>query len=133
MSRQNVEIVRRAYEAYNRGDIDGIAADFAPDCEYVPSGALPGGRDIIRGPEEYKRYIGWLQSEFDDASAEIHELVDAGDTVLASLTLRGRGRQSGVPAGWALWQLWTFQDGKVIHGRGFTSRDEARDAAGLSK
>jgi ketosteroid isomerase-like protein len=133
MSEPNAEIVRRGYEAYNRGDIDGTAADFAPDCEYIPSGALPGGRDIIHGPEEYKRYIGWLQSEFDDAHAEIHELVDAGDAVLASLTLRGRGRQSGAPVGWALWQVWTFQDGKVIRGEAFTSPDEAREAARLSE
>jgi uncharacterized protein len=132
MSEENVEIVRRGYEAYNRGDLDGVAADFTPDCEYIPSGALPGGRGIIRGPEEYKRYIGWLQDEFDDAHAEIHELVDAGEAVFASLTLRGRGRRSGAPAGWALWQVWTFQGGKVVRGEAFTSRDEAREAAGLS-
>jgi ketosteroid isomerase-like protein len=33
MSKENVEIVRRAFEAYNRGDIEGAVADFAPDCE----------------------------------------------------------------------------------------------------
>ena len=36
MSQENVEIMRRAYAAFNRGDIDGMVADVAPDFEYVP-------------------------------------------------------------------------------------------------
>jgi ketosteroid isomerase-like protein len=32
MSGENVELVRRAYEAFNRSDIDGVVADLAPDC-----------------------------------------------------------------------------------------------------
>ena len=31
MSQENVEIVRRGYEAYNPGDLDGAVSDFAPD------------------------------------------------------------------------------------------------------
>ena len=42
MTQENVEIVRRAYEAFNRGDIDGALADLASDFEYTPSGAIPG-------------------------------------------------------------------------------------------
>jgi ketosteroid isomerase-like protein len=30
MSEENVEVVRRGYEAFNRGDLDGMVADFAP-------------------------------------------------------------------------------------------------------
>ena len=32
MSGENVEIIRRAYEAANRDDVDSAVADFAPDC-----------------------------------------------------------------------------------------------------
>jgi hypothetical protein len=41
MSEENVEVVRRGYEAFNRGDLDGMVADFAPTFEYVASGAVP--------------------------------------------------------------------------------------------
>jgi ketosteroid isomerase-like protein len=41
MSQENVEMVRRAYEAYSRGDIDGAVADFAPDCRYTAAGIIP--------------------------------------------------------------------------------------------
>ena len=60
---------------------------------------------------------------------EIGELIEAGDQVLAELTLRGRGKQSGVEASWDVWQLWTVQDGKMVRGEGFTSREEALEAA----
>ncbi len=51
--------------------------------------------------------------------------------MLAAVTVRGRGKQSGVETTWDLWHLWTLQDGKVVHGQGFVSREEALEAAGL--
>jgi ketosteroid isomerase-like protein len=102
MSQENVEIVRRAFEAFNRDDVDAAVADFAPDCEYIPSGAIPGGAGVSRGPEGYKRWASWLRDEFDDAHLEIHELIDAGDHVWVSLTARGRGKQSGAETSWHL-------------------------------
>ena len=54
MSQENVEALRGAFEAYNRDDLDAAVANIQPDCEYVPTGALPGGRDVVRGPAGYK-------------------------------------------------------------------------------
>ena len=133
MSQENVEIVRRAFEAYNRGDLDAAVADFAPDSEYIASGAVPGGRGVYRGPEGYKRFVAWLRDEFEDARVEVDAITDAGDQVLVSVTTRGRGRQSGVEASWNVWQVWTLRDGKIVGGLGFTSRAEALEAAGLSE
>ena len=44
MSKDNVEVVRRAYEAFNRGDRDAAVADVAADCEYGASG---GDRVVV--------------------------------------------------------------------------------------
>jgi ketosteroid isomerase-like protein len=132
MSEENVESMRRAIQAYNRGDIDAAVADITADCEYVPTGALPGIRDVLRGPEGYKRIIAWLRDAFEDAHIDV-ELTDAGDQVLARLTARGRGKQSGAETAWEFWQLWTYRDGKAVHGRGFTDRAEALEAAGLEE
>ena len=131
MSQENVETLRRAYEAYNRGDLDAAVADISPDSEYVPIGAVPGFRDALPGPEGYRRILAWLRDAFDDAHVDA-ELTDAGDQVLASLTVRGRGKQSGLETTREFWQVWTFRDGKAVHGRGFMDREEARKAAGLS-
>ena len=133
MSQENVEIVRRAYEAFGRGDLDAAVADADPNVEYVPSGALPDQGDVARGSEEYKRFISWLFDVFDEARLEPTELVDAGDRVLGGFTVSGRGKQSGIDTSWTLWQVWTLQDGRLVHGRGFTTREDALEAVGLSE
>jgi ketosteroid isomerase-like protein len=69
--------------------------------------------------------------EFENARGEVRELTEAGDQVLASLTLRGRGKQSGVEASWDVWHVWTVRDGKFVHGQGFARSDEALEATGL--
>jgi ketosteroid isomerase-like protein len=51
MSQEHVEIVRRGYEAVNRGDIDGVAGLLAPHFEYVASGLVPGVGGVYRGAE----------------------------------------------------------------------------------
>jgi ketosteroid isomerase-like protein len=131
MSQENVETLRRAFEAYNRGDDDAAVADISPDAEYVAE-ALPGLRGTMSGPEGYKRILISLRDAFDDSHVDA-ELTDAGDQVLASLTVRGRGKQSGLETTGEFWQVWTFRDGKAVHGRGFMDREEALEAAGLAE
>jgi ketosteroid isomerase-like protein len=48
MSQANVEMCRRAYEAFNRGDSEGMVADLAEEFEFVPTGALPVGAGFVR-------------------------------------------------------------------------------------
>jgi ketosteroid isomerase-like protein len=131
MSQENVEMARRAFEAYNRGDVDAAVTDFASNCEFVSSGARPGGRGVYQGPEGFKRFIGWLRDEFEDAHLDVNDVIDAGTKVLVSLTVRGRGRQSGAATSWDLWQVWTVRDGRFFRGQAFTDKIGALEAAGL--
>ncbi len=71
-----------------------------------------------------------MWNQFENPRVEIRELLEARGQVLASVTLRGRGKQSGVEASWDIWHLWTLREGKVVNGRGFTRRDEALEAVG---
>jgi uncharacterized protein len=133
MSQENVEMVRRAFDAYNRGDVDAALADFAPDCEFVPTGALPGARDVYHGPEGFAQFAAWLRDEFDDARLDVNDARDAGDRVLVSLTARGRGKASGAATSWDFWHVWTIRDAKLWRGRAYTREAEALEAAGLSE
>jgi ketosteroid isomerase-like protein len=131
MSEENVAVVRRGYEAFNRGDLDGMVADFAPTFEYIASGAVPGTGGVYRGPEGMKEFMGWF-GEFSGARAEINELIDGGDQVLVGITALGRGKRSGVAAsGWHVWHVWALRGGKIVRGEGFTDRADALEAAGL--
>jgi len=133
MSDENLEIVRRGFEAYERGDMDAAVADFAADCEYVAAGTIPGRVGTYLGPDGYKQFFAWLDEEFTDSHVQVDELLDAGDSVMVGATLRGRGRQSGIPATFTFWQVWTIENGKIVRGRGFSHRADALEAAGLSQ
>jgi ketosteroid isomerase-like protein len=131
MSQENVEIVRRALEAFNAGDVGGAIAYLTPEFEYAATGIIPGAGGVVRGPEGFRRFLESFWGEFDEPRTEVRDLIAAGDHVVVAQTFRGRGKQSGVETSWELWQVWTLRDGKAVHGRGFTSEAEALEAAGL--
>jgi ketosteroid isomerase-like protein len=134
MSQENVDLLRRMTDAFNRGDVEGALAlaDPPPEFEFVPSGVLiPDLAEVQRGPEGMRRLAEGFLRAFDDFHIEIHELIDAGDQVFAGSTLRGRGTHSGVAASWDVWGVYTVRDGRFIRWLGFTDRDEALEAVGL--
>jgi ketosteroid isomerase-like protein len=135
MSQENVELVRRINELFNRGDFERMyaLADPPPEFEYVPN--VEAGPDIVgvqRGREGFRRVVEVFWDEFDDPHIELHELIDAGDQVFIAASFRGRGKQSGAEMSWGpLWGVWTVRDARVVRWRGFTNRDAALEAAGL--
>jgi ketosteroid isomerase-like protein len=136
MSQENVELLRRFIEAFNRGDLEAALAlaDAPPEFEFVPSGVLiPDLASVQRGPEGLRRVAEVFWGEFDDPHVEVHELIDAGDQVFTSFTFRGRGKQSGAETSWDTWSVWTVRDGMIVHWEGFTDQDAALEAAGLSE
>jgi ketosteroid isomerase-like protein len=46
VSQENIELARRAYEAFNRGELEGMVADFAPNFEFLTTGSIPGTRGV---------------------------------------------------------------------------------------
>jgi ketosteroid isomerase-like protein len=69
MSQENVDMVQRAFEAWNRGDIEGNLAHLSSDVEGVPVGAaLEGkvyrGHDEVRTCERVKRTTGLEPATF---------------------------------------------------------------------
>ena len=126
-------MVHRAFDAYNRGDLDAAVSEIAPDCEYLPSGAVPGLGGVYRGPEGFKEFIGWLRDEFEDARLDLDDVTAAGNRVLIALTIRGRGKRSGAEVSWHLWHVWTIRHARFVHGQAFSSKAEALRAVGLSE
>src|SRR5690348_10165171 len=78
MSQENIGIVRAAYDAVNRGELDTAVSCIAPDMEYVASGAVPGTTGVFMGPEGVKEFIAALYEDFDEARADVSEMLDAG-------------------------------------------------------
>jgi ketosteroid isomerase-like protein len=131
MSEENIEVIRRAFDAFNRGDSEGVAAALAPGFEYVATGALVGAFGEYRGAEGFREFLDLFWEEFDEPKIQSREMIDADDGVLTWVTFRGRGRQSGVETSLDLWHMWTLQNGKAVRGRAFRSKREALEASVL--
>jgi ketosteroid isomerase-like protein len=132
MSEENVERVRDAVVAYNRGDLDTLLAYCADDVDYrAVEGALDD-RGPIHGKDAVRAYFqDWLDT-FDDLKAEPLELIDAADEqVVTVLRFGGRAKLSGVETDLTFAVVYTIRDGKIVRGREYWTREEALEAAGL--
>ena len=95
MSSSNVELVRRHYEDWNSGDIDGVIAAFAPDVEWHGHPRLPEPGPYA-GRDQVERWMDQFREAWGQLEARPIEVLDAGDSVVALVHMTGRGRGSGV-------------------------------------
>ena len=130
MSQENVEVVRRNHDAFERQEV--AIEGWHPEGEWIPAmaGAVEG--KIYRGTEGLLNYSREFFESFAEVRLENSEFKDLGDRVLVLYELRVRGHDSGVAMHQAGGALYTFRSGKIIHGRSFLSQGEAIEAAGLS-
>jgi ketosteroid isomerase-like protein len=133
MSQENVEVVRKLIDAFNRGDLDSWAGFLSPEVAWE-SLPLVGFRDVYRGRAEAREWLEQLVEDFEEARLEIEETTAlSDDRVFFGYSQIGRGRGSGLPGelrGWAI--LW-FAEGLITRRQVFWTRDEALEAAGLSE
>jgi ketosteroid isomerase-like protein len=134
MSQENVEIVRAAIAAYNRGDLDALAEYWTDDIDYrAVEGALDD-RGPMHGKDAVRAYMqDWLDT-FDGLNVDPLEVIDAeGDQVVAVLRFGGRAKQSGVETDLTFATIHTLREGKIARGREHWTKEEALEAAGLSE
>ena len=130
---ENVEVVRAAWDAFERGDLEAAAASFDPDLEFDVSrdiwGAVVGG-GLYRGIEgavEWLRDLYGAWDQFEMTAEEVTSLDDG--RVITVLLARGRGRTSGIEVEHRPEGLTTLRDGRIDRIVWFASREEALAAA----
>jgi ketosteroid isomerase-like protein len=128
MSDQNVEVVRRMYEARESGDAAGALAQFHP--EVVVDATARGDAAIGQGREELAAIIAEWTGEFDEWREEVEEMRDLGDSVCVVATQRGRGKKSGVEVEARYALLFEVRDDKITRMTMFRRLSEALEAAG---
>jgi ketosteroid isomerase-like protein len=129
----NVQLVRRAFEALTRRDMEAFLEVTDPDVVTDWSRALGPERGTFEGREEVTRFLRSWWEAFDESEIVVDELIDAGDHVVSAFHGRQRGRGSGaVVEGRGSVLVWTFRDGKVISATLYQQRTEALEAVGLS-
>ena len=100
------------------------------EWDYV--GAFPEIQ-TAHGPAEVSEFLREWSEAFDDFSFQAEEIVDAGDSVVVEVRQSGRGKETGVQVESHAWQVFTLRNGKVVHCRGYETKEQGLEAAGLSE
>ena len=132
MSQENVEVVRRGYDAWNRGDMNAHLALYSSDARVYPLEDFADSQ-IRHGLQEIRRLFAELREPWERDEIEAKELVAAGDYVVADNLWRGVMKGTGDEVEMRVGIAFLLRDGKVAEFRLYRSFDEALEAAGLSE
>jgi uncharacterized protein len=136
MSQENVEIVRRGYELYAKGDLEGVT-DLISDAAELPDAGGLGIADTAagtrRGPDGFRQGSQEAVEAFEDYRVEPQEFIDAGDAVVVPVRISGRGRASGAMTEVRLVHVWVLRNGRAIRNEIYRTTAEALEAVGRSE
>ena len=130
MSQENVELIERFFELYNRREIDAWVEMLAPDLEYHIDPEDPD-TTVHRGPEAAKRHaLYW--AELMNTTFEVREIFEASDDQAVAWTrVKTRGELSGAAAGQDLAFIFKLRDGLVVRIEETQDKQGALEAVGL--
>jgi ketosteroid isomerase-like protein len=113
------QLLREIYDAANRGDFDALLDRLAADVEWRTPTRVIRGRNAVAG-----WLVGWHTSYAPKHTPE--RFIDAGDNVIAFVTIKYEGREDNSPA-----HVWTVSGEVVTRVRIFPMREQAFEALDL--
>jgi ketosteroid isomerase-like protein len=131
MSRENVEIVRRAFEAFNQSAFDRTVepdlVDFDPDVVLDNSNAVFDGA-VYRGHDGVREWLSLLRGMWTHQRFEPQEFIPVGeDQVIVPIRMVSVGRDEIETVARAA-SAFTLREGRVTHVKAFQSKAEALEA-----
>ena len=129
MSQENVKLLHRAIDAFDRRDIDAFLALMEPEVEFTPLlVAMEGG---YHGHDGIRRWLGHLVDFLPDIVLDVATVRDLGDLTVATGRMRGRAAGSDTPLDQALWTAAEWRDGKCLWWGTYDTETEAVQAVRL--
>ena len=141
MSAENVELVRRLYEAVAARDSEAVLSIYHRDLVWDHShnsemvGLTAGQSRTYHGHDGLRRWARDFYEVFENVQAELEEVVDLGEErVLVLLNYRGRGRVSGIEVAFIqLAGIFMIRDGQVVRVDWYRDKADALEDAGLTE
>jgi ketosteroid isomerase-like protein len=137
MSPENVEIVRKAYEAFNRwgshparGRSLEIPPLLHPEVEFHTSASAPEA-GVYRGREAVLAYHERFFENFESIHIELEELLPAGDGVVVVTRQHTVPTSSEAEIVQRVVEVWMLHDDLLAERKPFATRAEALEAVGL--
>jgi ketosteroid isomerase-like protein len=132
MSQENVEVARRALDAFGRRDVEALRALHHPEVEMDWSASAGVEAGVYRGIDAFLRFWMSFFDAFEEISVDPERFIDAGESVVVPNTGRFRGRDGvEVLARSAL--VYTIRSGEITRLRLYQETDQALAAVGLAE
>ncbi len=131
MSQENLEIVRRNNDAYNRRDLGAYLDTVAETVTFRSRFSVMDHR-VYRGRDDISRYFAELDEVWSRYEMNLERLVDVGARVAGLFHLHAVGRESGLQLEEHPGVVFTLDAGKVVQIDAFATQAEALEAVGLS-
>ena len=112
MAGENVEIVRRAHEALNAGDIDGLIALCEPSFRLDMSDRVFNPA-VYQGHEGIRAFYAEVMDVWESFTWEVTGVEECGDLIVVFLESTGRARGSGLELDRRSAMVWDVADGRA--------------------
>jgi ketosteroid isomerase-like protein len=126
---ENVELVRRSFEAISAWDIDALLRLYHPDVAFLPLTGTRVESEGYRSHEGVRAYLAEARQLWDVLEPEGHEYTDLGDRVLVAGRCRVRGRSGAESYPACAWVIGV-REGKIVSHTTCATYDEAVRVAG---
>jgi uncharacterized protein len=135
MSQENVEALKRGFDAFNRRDLVANLRELDPEVvQHLSLPAMFGGQlTVYRGHDGVRELWRDLGEAFAEFRVEITEIRDVGERIVAVGQLRGRGRESGAEVESPIGYVVELRNGRAIRIDDYFNPAEALKVAGLSE
>jgi ketosteroid isomerase-like protein len=121
----NVELHRRANDAFNRRDVEAYIAYCDPQIELHSAVTVPGG-GVYHGHDGVRRWHRDLQDVFgDEIRVRPEAYFDLGEHTITFHVLEGRGQRSGADVATPAAHVCRWRDGPIVYFKGYTHREGA--------
>jgi hypothetical protein len=132
MSQENVELVRKLFDATSRGDWDAVLAAYSSEIEWDdrdlrPEGAIHRGIDAMR--QEMRAWFG----TWTNYRQEVEQMLDAGEHVVVLVRESGEGKGSGAAMDQRIGVVITVRGQLIVRQTLYREPHHAVEAVGLAE
>lgn len=134
MSGQNVQTVRRVYEAWNRDGPDAALMVMHPNVEVLnPIDVFLGTQSVYHGHAGLREFWKAAKEPWEYFKSHIERTLEKGDTVVTVVRFEAVGKESGAKVGLSFANVWELRSGLIAKFGAYNSLESALEAAGLSE
>jgi ketosteroid isomerase-like protein len=128
MTAESVDLVSRAFGAFNRRDEAELLYLCHPDIEWIPMRPSLQGR-VYRGHDGVREALADVGTEFEELRNDPRRWLEVGERIVVAGRIVAKERLGGlridIPGAW----LCEVREGKVAYVRAFPGEEAALSAA----